>query len=371
MNGQWIGRTDGTNPGVCVLELDDQGECLDGVGYLFDDNPQMPSVMAFLRTHDKSTTHQLTGVRIEPIQPHLGLRLNSSGLAQHYPNVDFPIYADISVNFADDFATVKFSTPLGTHGEGMLYRSNSDKPSVFQPDPDVKSWADFRNLVVSLEPRRFIYRGQSTNHRLRTSFHRTRRTNLARYIADDISDARRALSATLKSMLNIDDPYHTGALYNLLQHHGYPTPLLDWTLSPFVAAFFAFRKRPRPADVADHSPVRIFCFDQIAWQADNASSINISYTFPHFSMISLLGFENPRMVPQQAVSTLTNVDDIETFISAREDASKQRYLRVFEIPYAEQRQALRELDLMGINAGSMFPGLDGACESLRYKNFES
>ena len=38
-----------------------------------------------------------------------------------------------------------------------------------------------------------------------------------------------------------DLPYYSYLAY--LRHHGFPSPLLDWSASPMVAAFFAFRTR--------------------------------------------------------------------------------------------------------------------------------
>jgi hypothetical protein len=72
------------------------------------------------------------------------------------------------------------------------------------------------------------------------------------------------------------------------------------------------------------------------------------------------------MLPQQSVSMLTNIDDIETYITTKDAV----YLKAIDIPVRERTHVMRELRYMGITAGSMFPGLDGLCEELRELNFE-
>jgi hypothetical protein len=76
------------------------------------------------------------------------------------------------------------------------------------------------------------------------------------------------------------------------------------------------------------------------------------------------------MIPQQAVSSATNVDDIESYIKSKETGGKS-YLQMIDLPVKERDLALRELSVMGITAGSLFPGLDGACEELRERFFQS
>jgi hypothetical protein len=87
-------------------------------------------------------------------------------------------------------------------------------------------------------------------------------------------------------------------------------------------------------------------------------------------MLSALAINNVRSVPQQAVSSVSNVDDIETFITHFESRHGKKYLKVIDLPSMERPVVMQELALMGITAGSMFPGLDGACEQLKERLFE-
>lgn len=86
--------------------------------------------------------------------------------------------------------------------------------------------------------------------------------------------------------------------------------------------------------------------------------------------MEFLAIENERLIPQQAVTTVTNIDDIEAYLQMKGTEKGCEYLTAIDIPITERNNVMRELSFMGITAGSMFPGLDGACEELREKFFD-
>jgi hypothetical protein len=156
----------------------------------------------------------------------------------------------------------------------------------------------------------------------------------------------------------------------MVQHHGYPTPLLDWTYSPFVAAYFAYH-RVTKSDVIKipDEKVRIFIFDAKEWRSRFLQILSTVDRRPHFSLVEPIAIENERLIPQQALSSYTTIDDIESYIEEREKESQKQFLKVIDLPIGERDLVIRELTLMGITAGSLFPGLDGTCEEVRERFF--
>jgi hypothetical protein len=57
------------------------------------------------------------------------------------------------------------------------------------------------------------------------------------------------------------------------------------------------------------------------------------------------------------------------YIRRYEDDKKITLLRAVDLPMLDRPKVMEELRFMGITAGSLFPGLDGACEEMTEQNF--
>ena len=99
-------------------------------------------------------------------------------------------------------------------------------------------------------------------------------------------------------------------------------------------------------------------------------SHQIDPPFPHLSVMDFIAINNPRLVPQQSVTTVTNIDDIEAYLLDKENESGVKYLHAIDIPASERGKAMDDLRFMGITAGSMFPSIDGVCQEIDERNFE-
>ncbi|RQR87058.1 FRG domain-containing protein [Burkholderia sp. Bp9012] len=370
MNGQWMGQYKATNAeGNIVVEVDDLGDCFAGRAYLYPTNPAIPHAVAYVRTSDKKR-HATAHAELMPIDPQAGEVVPWPVIANRFPGATFASEGTVNIRWTNSSLSLKWSTNLQTEGSATLSKSDAAKPSEYVPT--LMEWDDFKGYVADLDYRRFIFRGQKKPWRLRTNYHRTGRADLARFLAEDIPSLHRHLSARTRHLFDRRNPEENGAFFHMIQHHGYPTPLLDWSYSPFVAAFFAYRgiRNSEAAKAKDNERVRIFQFDRERWSKDFNQVQKLTPAMPHFSVLEFVAIENERMIPQQALSGLTNVDDVESYIRSKESADRC-YMKVIDIPIKDRPRIMRELSIMGITSGSLFPGLDGTCEEVRERYFSS
>ena len=162
----------------------------------------------------------------------------------------------------------------------------------------------------------------------------------------------------------------------LMQHHGLPTRLLDWTTSPLVAAFFAASREEEEKDgvVWALNPHRLNSETVGTNDVLNPYDINPVFFASAFranlpsasAFLAIQPYEDsPRIMSQHSVFTIQDRPDPLNIMPDLADA-----LLKFRVPGSEKKKLRNDLYSLGVKESVLFPDLDHLANEIKTLTLE-
>ncbi|BFU92286.1 MAG: FRG domain-containing protein [Nitrospira sp.] len=139
------------------------------------------------------------------------------------------------------------------------------------------------------------------------------------------------------------------------QHYGLATPLLDWTIAPYVALFFAFEHKDHPNQTEYRA---VYALDE---QHVTSTSMSLKPKDKIEFIRPSSGF-NQRLVNQNGLFTKSPpFIDIGSWVEDQfESVDDSDIFIKINIPNSDRKTCLQALNRMNINNASLFPDINGS-----------
>ena len=232
---------------------------------------------------------------------------------------------------------------------------------------DLKSWKYFDDFIARemLDFTNYIWRGQrNEDWPLESSLDRHLKGIEPRLRGSVATKHLEAFKYAARGRRGINPPSlpQSNDWWALGQHHGLATPLLDWTTSPFAAAYFAFIGAG-----ANQTPGRaLYALDRETVEEKSAELKQAhgekKSRPPIVEFVRPMSDDNPRLVSQGGLFTRApTAVTIEEWVRKHFPTVTDNYILIkVTIPDSDRIDCLRCLNRMNINHLTLFPDLFGA-----------
>jgi len=169
-----------------------------------------------------------------------------------------------------------------------------------------------------------------------------------------------------ESLSDLHWPDYPGYEYMIyLRHHSFPSPLLDWSRSPYVAAYFAFTNLPTNGD-----NVAIYCYSETigvgkVWSGGE----------PIITVKGPYARSHKRHFMQQCEYTIcSRLDERGLTYTGHDEVfnlnnETQDLLWKIIVPRTVAASALKDLDSMNVNALSLMGSEDALIQTLAVREY--
>ena len=236
----------------------------------------------------------------------------------------------------------------------------------------LKSWEEYLRIISDSPYRNWAFRGQrdasaplfSALSRYFIAFHVDRRA----WPDQEERILRIFKRKAIHFLQHVPDREDDFQWLALMQDHGAPTRLLDFTWSPYVAAFFALHNTTHEGGIWACNPVEIEKPKSVDLKEPGSFRKYFLSKAEPFVWLGEPHAMNRRLIAQSGTFLVPSVLDRSIEEILKEYPKPERTLIKFILPAEKIREkGMRELYRMNITQSTLFPDLDGLARSLAYE----